>query len=456
MGQDEAERLYALALALVEEPEAAADLLLHSPGEHDLRAGAARWRRQQGLKPTPREVAPPQLDPAQREFALHLARRGQQLRRTRLIISTLLGCLLLIGGAVLYDQGVEAAVRRVALPFGATGRPAPDPVFAVAPLLRSDPVQGLELAIYRAEARPGSVALWWELTGPNASRLAAAAAGGLTLDLAAPLLPGSTVLNHLRRNQVQGQSIFHLPNPPDWVPVRLDHLGPVATGWRFELEPVRERADLTARTYPVGEPLRARDSEFHLRDLRAGAHATVLQVEMIGHRQFRLPEVHVDGERLARQGIWDRADLNDGWFEVVLAPLPPAARQVSVTFPDYDHWTSQVVEIGPPPDPRIRMWKVDGNHLTAQLALTLNTSSDRPPWAMLLDEAGTPWPGGLLPLGQEDGTELWLLTAALGQTYYRLDLPSEPVVQRAAPIKKIQIWAPRKVPDPVVTIWLDP
>jgi hypothetical protein len=82
---DEQELLdrYALAISLIPDADAAADIYMEAAGEADLRRRAGRWRAQQKLPPAGPEGPLPRLDAVQREHALHLARRAGLRRRTR-------------------------------------------------------------------------------------------------------------------------------------------------------------------------------------------------------------------------------------------------------------------------------------------------------------------------------------------------------------------------------------
>ncbi len=83
MNKHEVLRRYALALSLVSDPDVAGDLFMDARDEADLIRRANWWRFQQGLPQLSPEDSLPELDAAQAEHALHLARRSVARRKAK-------------------------------------------------------------------------------------------------------------------------------------------------------------------------------------------------------------------------------------------------------------------------------------------------------------------------------------------------------------------------------------
>jgi hypothetical protein len=153
-------RLYALALLLVPDHSAAGDLFMDARSESDLRRRAAAWRREHELHPTlgANEGALPALSPEEQEHALHLHRRGVLRRRMQLGLAA--------GAAVVLVASLVLALS------GPLRHIASDPAFAGQPLDRSGSVGGRQFTIWKAEATPGAVTVWWEITGSGLAQVA--------------------------------------------------------------------------------------------------------------------------------------------------------------------------------------------------------------------------------------------------------------------------------------------
>lgn len=151
--------LYRLALALVEDEDAAGDIFMDARNEADLLRRAAAWRRERGLAAVEVPEALVTLSEEQELHGLHLARRGGLRRRIRWVGGASLCAAMLFG---LWQLGGW-------LPGGL----AREAVFAGAPAASTDRADGTRFSIYRAEVTTSGVTLWWELRGSGAADLSA-------------------------------------------------------------------------------------------------------------------------------------------------------------------------------------------------------------------------------------------------------------------------------------------
>ena len=199
MDEQELYRLYALALRLIPDEDAAGDLFMESRTESHLRLRASRWLDARGLNVDESRPAPT-LDRAQMEYALHLARRGRIKRQIRTVLAGL-------GGMV-----AAAAVVVLLLFF----KPAPD-ALASDPAFKRDPLDteaapsGLTAHVYRAEATPGNVTVWWALSGSGAAKLGESLTPMLAVNgMTDPLLPPSeTSLGRPGKDLLLGRSTYN-------------------------------------------------------------------------------------------------------------------------------------------------------------------------------------------------------------------------------------------------------
>lgn len=195
---------YALALALVPDPDVAGDLFMDARDTADLQRRAAAWRRRNGLPEEPESTPAFPIDEILREQALHLARRARSRRRLNLgfrwgavagvLLAVALGSLRLAGGD---------------LPLGGARTVASDPVFRGTPIEHSPQSGARALILYRMAATPGSVTVWWEVTGPDAAKLAEGLETALSLadTVRAPVLL-EQASGPAGRNRLLGKSKF--------------------------------------------------------------------------------------------------------------------------------------------------------------------------------------------------------------------------------------------------------
>lgn len=215
---------YALATALVPDPDEAHELFLRSRSEADLRRRCAAWLAQRGMAPPAGDPPLPVLNAEQQAHALALARLGRKRQRLlplagggALVLVTLLGLLLAL-------PDWRAASELVAAP-----------AYRAAPVRALDRA-GLHLAIYRAEsnASTGQTMVWWELTGPQAGGgvdrvLAQLKVSGLQQDW---LQPAHVTVAHPAGHRVLARTDYRVVAPlGDQLVVRLQRIGDHLLDW---------------------------------------------------------------------------------------------------------------------------------------------------------------------------------------------------------------------------------
>ena len=265
MDAEAARRRYALALALVPEPNAAGDLLLSARNEAALRRQAAAWRRRHGLPPPTAEPGLPELTPEQAELAQRLWRRRRQGRRLRPLL--LLAALLAIGAAATLQA-------RPATPTGLAASPA---FAAPAPPDGSGQSNRLTLTLHQAEATPTTVTLWWSVVGAGAGRLARALAPELyTPNSGIWLEPDSTERLAAGRDRLLGLSRYKaLPLP--WRTARVRAAAPDGgPGWELQA-PLQRDPDPAAHTYTLDRSADLGLFRVRVESVSVGADYTLLR-----------------------------------------------------------------------------------------------------------------------------------------------------------------------------------
>lgn len=325
-----------------------------------------------------------------------------------------------------------------------------DPLYTGQPLFQSEEREGLRLLVYRAEAVPGATTVWWELRGPGAGQMAGVAAKSLTLHYAGEATVETMV--H-RKDRLLGRSVFPILNPGEQTELHLS-TGPD----RQQVIPIRLtmlEQDPAARTIEVGGEVDIGtnyygsppgDYRIAIDRVRIGERATTITLRFTDLQTLRFPDVMVDGRPLARAGVWTptRRELE---YELVLHPVPPDARQLTLTFQlGRIEGAEELIRL-PAPDFFLE-WKEEEGLLTALFpasvapgyspSLSLATRDGRYVPAQI--ERVQP---GLWKLSSE------LLTWQLGNGWSNQLVKVEP-----AELAELRLYIPRLVPDPSLTIEL--
>ncbi|HWI65628.1 MAG TPA: hypothetical protein VNT75_27685 [Symbiobacteriaceae bacterium] len=328
---DEQERLYALALRLVPDVDVAGDIFMDARDEADLLRRANRWRRQQSL---PEISAPPPVSPLsdeEREYAYHLARRGRRRRRLMPLsgvtaIAVLGMFVVLVGfrGLVKADQGL-----------------ALDPAYRSQPVAATDR-SGLQFAVYKVEATPGSATIWWSVQGRNAAREAA----GLELQLHDIRL--ATRIRHetaiAREDRVVGQTTFRIPLPITTQAGLSATSGGGRPGWYVPLV-MNPEPDPGARTIAVNQSITGMSGQVRVTVLSvtAARDYTIVRVRPEGEDYQVAMASHMElvagGTPMPRYGAWrGYPELDDR--EILYGPLPADISSLELLFPrlaEQDH-----------------------------------------------------------------------------------------------------------------------
>jgi hypothetical protein len=127
MEERELLRRYALAISLIPDADAAADIFMESAGESDLRRRAALWRARRGLTPPDLDAPLPALDAIQQEHALDLVRRAALRRRARPWLAGGMAAVLLLSlevvGKLVSPANAAGPARAVEPPAAASSQP---------------------------------------------------------------------------------------------------------------------------------------------------------------------------------------------------------------------------------------------------------------------------------------------------------------------------------------------
>lgn len=394
---------YALALALVPDQDAAGDLFMDAPTEAVLRRAAARWRSRHGLPDLSADPSLPALTDEQREHALHLAGRGQWRRRLRM-------------GLSMAAAAVSLFALLVAAPAILPAEPPQDPVFAGRPAYLSEPFsQGGRFGVYLAEAAPGAVTIWWEVTGTPAAgdrspapELLISGSGGPWLQLV------RTEVTHVRKDRALGRSVYR-------VATGLHLSALVRLGDREVKVPlVRVEQQQGARQIAVRRSLSVAGYVFTVDELVAAPDYTLLRYRVtaldlgvgLRHLVRAVPDQNggVPLEPLAP------AQVVDGTVTVLLEPLPPRSGEVAVWFQPPGGPI-----LSPPQPGELAGLSRDGETVTARLRLHSH-NWDRysvspvpladwqwtPEGTILTDGAGKTYPGLAIYEGEDTSRQQYL------------------------------------------------
>ena len=278
--------LYALALALVPDEDAAETIFATARDEADLRRRAAAWREEQGLPPAaawreeqglPPAAADPPLPAVHPDDLEHALRRRVRLQRTRRLRPWLLA-----GGVALV---LGALALRLALPPPAPRGMAADPVFAAASIASSPTDSGLRFSVYRVTAGPQQVEAWWELSGPGAGR----SGYGLKPELqpvndSRLLAPQSARTQAVGNDRLLGYSTYSslLPAPDSiWLHGRLPGEG---AGWSVRATAALAPPATGARVVPLAFTGDLGRGAFSVSEVVLADHYTTLRLRISGMR----------------------------------------------------------------------------------------------------------------------------------------------------------------------------
>ena len=326
---DAQERLYALALHLIPDADVAGDLFMDARDEADLLRRTARWRRQRGLPGIDAPSVLPELAPEEREYALHLARRGRRRRQVRPLSVFSAAAMIVILAYVVGFKGVMTMGHGLAA----------DPAFQGGAVVSSRS-GGLEFAVYKIEATPGSVTFWWAMQGRDTP----VTDGALELTLTYNGLPTRATLARqetavARDDRLVGRTTFRTPLPyANSAGLNVSRRGG-APEWTVAvvIEPV---PDPGARTIAVD---RSVEALYGLGQVRVTVTSvTVADDYTLVHysaegEDYGVAFAHqiwlfADGGAVEAYGTWRRSGDSEE-REALFGPLPAGVTHLELYFP---------------------------------------------------------------------------------------------------------------------------
>ncbi len=319
------EERYALALAIVPEEDVAGDLFMEAADEADLIRRAERWRSRHGLAPLEGRPPLPALTADQRAHAAHLARRAAVRRRMKRGLT--------VGAAAL----VALALLLVRRPASDPSTLAVDPVYEGDSVAISDQAGGLQVLVYRVEATPGAVTLWWAVSGSDAS----AKANRLTPEIALTVSPSTvwtppmgTEVTVQRNYRVLGKSTYRLfaPLRADAAFLRVREGDEVKDGWTLAVPLVRTDTAPADRTLTVDREAAHGLYVFRLFNLTVGPHHTGVRYLADFAEPHTFLAMESSGVILLPHGNWPARDLAPAEVHAVFDPLPAGAEHLTVIF----------------------------------------------------------------------------------------------------------------------------
>lgn len=374
MEGDVARRLYALALRLVPEANAAGDLFMAARDEADLRRRAARWRRRHGLPAEPAEpwADLPVLDPEQQAYADHLAGRAARRRAQR-------PWLIGLGVALLAGALGLARFTVFAPPTGL----AADTHFHGAPLATSGSVAGMRLQVYRAEATAGTVTFWWSVQGPGASRLGSDLAARLFgqspgggprpprgASDAAPFRQGQELWREpvrletaaVQGDRLLGRSVFRLAGlGRNTALFDLHRLSDPGYDWSLQVRLTAVVPDPAARTLPVGQKATVGAATVTLESIDLAPDYLAVRFTAPGRMGAGLPRQGVVVEAgEVRLGAYDAWRPAGGTVVALFEPPPAGADSLRITFTGFGLLAEPAVIPLPAPDLLSEWHQADG------------------------------------------------------------------------------------------------
>lgn len=370
MLKQECDRLYALALRLVPDPDAAGDLFMDARNEADLRRRAARWRRQHGLpeaepEPAP-DAAPVHLTEEESEHAAHLARRGRRRRRARGIIAggaaaaVLLGTVYLLAPMLRPPSELAMAEQFHARPVAAT-----------------EATSGVNYIVYRAEATPAKLTLWWGVEGPGAGRLGQSVTPELLGRVDERTAADTNETAVAGRSKVLGRTTFNGTFADETVRVAFTtpQRGNVSrsSGWQLGV-PIEKVADPRAREIPVDRTISVSYWNVDVRviSVTVAPDYTLLRYVAEGPHQnswtANVADVEVDGQPLTRRADWERPQ-EVGPRAVVYTPVPVGASKLKIGFPGLAYPAYEEREYPLPNETIFPDWIRTGSEVKGRIAM---------------------------------------------------------------------------------------
>lgn len=318
---------YALALALIPEANVAGDLLAAARDAADLRRRLDGWRRANRLPPAPLQPELPALAAEQCAHALHLWRKAQRRRQLRPALSAAGGALL-VAALVLGSHSYLS--YRASLPG--------DPVYGGQPVAAAESAT-VQFTVYRAEATPTRVTVWWAVSGAGA-RAYAGGEGPQLYNLFTgrfgrrrQAADSKTVV--LRDGRVLGKSSYPAQGLL-WSEAMLGLRAPSDKEPPLRLDfPVTEQDDPGTRVLTPRQTVQGEGWSATLEQVRVAPGYVAVRSRIEGHPGWstlhRL-ELQVDGKPLVLDEIQSatRSDVN--FRQSLFPPLPSGASHLQVRY----------------------------------------------------------------------------------------------------------------------------
>lgn len=363
----EQDRLYGLALRLVPDPDVAGDLFMDAQDEADLRRRASRWRKQHGLPEGDpiADLAHVHLSEAEREHAAHLARRGGRRRKARGMLAGLLAGAVALGALYALQPALRAPS---ALAMAAQ--------FEAQPVAATTAAGGVKYMVYRAEATPVTLTLWWAVEGPGADRLGPAVTPALLGHSDQQVTPDTNEITVSSRSRVLGRSTFDGAVRENVVRVAFTAplpRGAGNSGWSLGV-PVERVVDPGAREITVNRTLTV---PYWGVDVRVLSVAEAPDYTLVRYKaegadytvwQANVADVEADGQPQVHLGDWSQGQGADERV-AVYAPVPAGASGLTIHFRGLAYPVYEEREY-PLPDPALfPEWHRSGNRLNASFLL---------------------------------------------------------------------------------------
>ena len=378
MDPDEIHHLYALALALVPEPNAAGDIFLAAPDAAGLRRRAAAWRRRHGLPPLAGDPPLPVLDAEQQLHARHLHSRRRRRRQARPLLAAATVALAVTGALALRPLPTAPAIARQS-----------DATFSRSPVDQTR-AGGLRFALYRAEATPAGVTAWWSLSGPGAGLAARSLRPELFSVQSNQWLAPSAVEVTAQRSAggevahgISHYSVLQLT----WRTAMLRAPGPLAA--EALRAPIQRGIDPGDPTWSLRQSASTGPFTFTVNGITAGSDYTALRYEVqipAAAIRFRHePAIEVGG--IVLRPLEGTADWGDTLLraQAIFGPLPPDTRRLVI------RWTALAPAgrtLGFALDPRR---DVQRDSTTARTVVTLPQLERYSGDATFIDSQGGQW-----------------------------------------------------------------
>lgn len=373
MDEREELRLYALALSLVPDQDAAGDLFMAARNEADLRRRAARWLEGQGV--AHQEGPVPALDEEQRRYGLHLARRRGARRRLRWGLAAAGACLaaLALALAPLLTPGASLA---------------DEPAFNGEPVAAEMVGDGIRLAVYRARAEMGVVNLFWSLQGPGVGQGARFWQLQLKAEEGGWHPAVETEMLQVDPTRLLGRSRFAIAALPGRAYLRMEsrEAGRALSDWIVPVPVVRAApAHSQARRIPVEKLILSDRYQMRLHHLEVAPTFTLVRYSG-DPTAYRDPvRIEVGHQELKQVAFWT-AEQDQSQATAVFEPVPPGAASLLVYFPA--RGISREVTVFPVTSAALSRWQQNDATGSLFFEFTLPAGTRYAEVPFLTDEAG--------------------------------------------------------------------